>query len=227
MKPQDTLPRLVLAAAIAGGVAYFFARDGVVPEAVSTAVKGSGVGLLAIYAALLAKDTDGWLLALVMLLGMLGDVLLNAAGLTTGALAFLAGHLVAIVLYRRNARGPLTPRTLVAVALFVAVVTAFAAWLPGDPAQAPGIGLYSAGLTLMAACAWLSRFPRGLVAVGALMFVVSDLLLFARIGPLAGQAWASLGVWGLYFAGQLMICLGVTRTLAARISASASDALPA
>lgn len=227
MKPQDTLPRLVLAAAIAGGVAYFFARDGVVPEAVSTAVKGSGVGLLAIYAALLAKDTDGWLLALVMLLGMLGDVLLNAAGLTTGALAFLAGHLVAIWLYLKNARAPLTPARIGGALTFV-TLTAAAAWsLPADRAGAAMVALYTAGLALMAATAWLSRFPRQLTGLGALLFVVSDLLIFARLGPLSGSVAADYAVWILYFAGQLIICLGVTRTLAARISASASDALPA
>ncbi|MGA0607398.1 lysoplasmalogenase family protein [Phenylobacterium sp. VNQ135] len=216
MKPQDLLPRLVLAAAIVGGVAYVFTWDGATSEAVSTAVKGTGVGLLAVYCAMLARELDGWLIAVVMLLGMLGDVLLNAVGLTTGALAFLAGHVVAIILYRRNARAPLTPRTILATALFAAAVVAFAAWLPQDAAQAPGIGLYSAGLALMAATAWLSRFPRGLVGLGALLFLVSDLLIFARIGPLRGQPLVGYGVWGLYFAAQLMIALGVTRTLAQR-----------
>lgn len=216
MKPQDTLPRLVLAAAIAGGIAYLFARDGAVPEAVSTAVKGSGVGLLAVYAAMLAKEGDGWLLAVVMLLGMLGDVLLNAVGLQTGALAFLAGHVVAIILYLRNGRAPLTPARIAGALAFV-VLTALLAWsLPADRAGALTVALYTAGLAVMAATAWLSRFPRGLTGLGAMLFVVSDLLIFARMGPLAGSVVADYGVWILYFAGQLMICLGVTRTLTAR-----------
>lgn len=220
MKPQDMLPRLALAAAIVGAIAYVFTWDGAAPENVATAVKGTGVGFLALYCAMLARELDGWLIAVVMLLGMLGDVLLNAVGLTTGALAFLAGHVVAIVLYRRNARskagGPLTPPTILGVVLFTAAVAAFAAWLPGDPAQAPGVGLYSAGLALMAATAWISRFPRALTGLGALLFLASDLLIFAQIGPLAGQPWTGYGVWGLYFAGQLLIALGVTRTLAGR-----------
>jgi uncharacterized membrane protein YhhN len=216
MKPQDLLPRLTLAAAILGAIAYVFTWDGAAPQNVATAVKGTGVGFLALYCAMLARDLDGWLIALVMLLGMLGDVLLNAVGLTTGALAFLAGHVVAIVLYRRQARGPLTPATIAGVAAFTAAVAAFAAWLPGDPAQAPGIGLYSAGLALMAACAWISRFPRALTGLGALLFLVSDLVIFAQIGPLQGQSWTGYAIWGLYFTGQLLIALGVTRTLAGR-----------
>lgn len=214
MKPQDTLPRLVLAAAVAGGVAYLFARDGAVPDAVSTAVKGSGVGLLALYAALLADSRDGWLIAAVMALGALGDVLLNAVGLEVGALAFLAGHLVAIWLYLKNARAPLTPARIAGALAFVALI-ALAAWsLPADRAGALPVALYTAGLAVMAATAWLSRFPRPLTGLGAMLFVASDLLIFARLGPLAGSLAADYAVWGLYFSGQLMICLGVTRTLA-------------
>jgi len=67
----------------------------------------------------------------------------------------------------------------------------------------------------MAASAWLSRFPRRQVALGAAMFVASDLLIFARMGPLAGVApgWVGFAVWGLYFAGQALVCVGVVRAL--------------
>src|SRR5207253_1804374 len=126
---------------------------------------------------------------------------------------FLVGHLIAIVLYRRNRRtGVGWPAWLAAAALVAATVAA--AWLlPADRAGAPGVGLYAAGLSGMAASAWLSRFPR-LVAVGATMFLVSDLLIFARSGPLAGAAWTGLAVGSLYFAGQALICTGVVRDLA-------------
>lgn len=216
MKPQDLAPMGALAAAVIGALAYMLIWDGPASASVVTAVKGTGVGFLAIYAALLAKELDGWLIALVMLLGMLGDVLLAAAGLSTGALAFLAGHVVAVILYRRNARRPLTPAVLAGAVLFVAAVVALAAWLPGDPAAALPVGLYTAGLALMAACAWESRFPRALTGLGALLFVISDLLIFARLGPLAGRPWVGAAVWITYFGGQLLIVLGVTRTLARR-----------
>ena len=52
------------------------------------------------------------------------------------------------------------------------------------------------------------------VGLGALMFVASDLLLFARAGPLASATWISAPIWSLYFAGQALICVGVVRTLA-------------
>jgi uncharacterized membrane protein YhhN len=75
------------------------------------------------------------------------------------------------------------------------------------------VALYAAGLAIMAASAWLSRFPRRGVALGALMFVVSDLLIFARMGPLSGAAWAGFAIWGLYFGGQALVCVGVVRTI--------------
>jgi uncharacterized membrane protein YhhN len=88
--------------------------------------------------------------------------------------------------------------------------------LPADRAGALGVAAYALGLSAMAATAGLSVFPRGRVALGALMFLASDLLIFARAWPLAGQATALVGflVWALYFGGQALICLGVTRALA-------------
>ena len=73
--------------------------------------------------------------------------------------------------------------------------------------------LYALFLGVMASCAWISRFPRYRTGIGALMFVASDLLIFARMGPFAGMAWVSPAIWGLYFGGQALIAIGVMRTL--------------
>lgn len=215
MHAREFLPRLVLAAAIAGGVGYIFTWDLELPKALHVAAKGSGVGLLALYAALLAKDADGIRIAAVMAFGALGDVLLDAVGLQVGAVAFLVGHVIAITLYAQNLRSPLSPARIAGAAAFVLLVCAAAYSLPADRAGAPAVALYTAGLAAMAAMAWMSRFPRTSTGVGALMFVASDLLIFGQLGPWDGAPGIGLGIWGLYFGGQLLICLGVTRTLAA------------
>jgi len=208
------LTTAVLVAAIAGGVSYLAAGPLDLSPLVEVAWKGSGVGLLALYATLRARTGDGWLLAAVMAFGALGDVLLNLAGLIVGAVAFLIGHLFAITLYLRNRRPRLT-RSQALLALVLVPATVIIAWLlPSDRAGAPGIALYATVLSLMAAAAWTSRFPRFVVGLGAVLFVVSDLLIFARLGPLAGATWVGFGVWTLYFGGQLLICLGVSGTLA-------------
>jgi uncharacterized membrane protein YhhN len=210
---RDRLATAALLAALLGGVSYMASWQLPLPEAWSIAWKGTGVGFLAAYAALKARDLDGWLLTGVMTLGALGDVPLNAADMTVGGATFLIGHLVAVGLYLRNLRPAPGGAALGFAALLVPISAALAWWLPADRAGAAGVAVYAGGVALMAACAWLSRFPRAVVGAGALMFVVSDLLIFARVGPLAGQAWVGFGVWGLYFAGQALICTGVVRAL--------------
>lgn len=169
---------------------------------IAIAWKGSGVALLALWAATRARSTDGWLLVAVLALGALGDVLIDAAGLVTGAVAFLAGHVVALVLYLRNRAGPAWLAPLDAV-----LISAMAY----DLARAPGIAFYALWLGAMAGAAWASRFPKALVGAGALLFVASDLLIFARLGPLAASPVPGLLVWPTYFAGQALIAWGVAR----------------
>jgi uncharacterized membrane protein YhhN len=210
-----TPSRLVLLAAIVAGTTYvgsWFIPD--LPPGASTAWKGAGVGLLALWAALNARGLDGWLIAIVLAFGALGDVLLETHGLVIGALAFLAGHLVAIGLYLKNRQRPLAARRMAFAVTLIPVVVTLAYLLPPERTGAGLIALYALGLVAMAAAAWVSRFPRTLVATGALMFVASDLLIFARTGrPELDTFFMGLGVWGLYFAGQAFIALGVVRTL--------------
>ena len=68
----------------------------------------------------------------------------------------------------------------------------------------------------MAASAWLSSFPRYRVGLGAVLFVASDLLIFARLGVQAESAVPDLLIWPLYYFGQFLICLGVVGALRER-----------
>jgi uncharacterized membrane protein YhhN len=209
------LTRVILAAAVFAGLSYIASWFLDLPPALSTSWKGAGVALLAIYAALNARGLDGWLLALVMAFGALGDVLLETHGLITGALAFLAGHLTAVWLYLKNRRATLATADWAVAAALLATITGVAYLLPPDRAGAPGVALYAAGLAAMTATAWLSRFPRALTFAGAAMFAVSDLLIFLRTGrPALDTFPMGLAVWSLYFAGQALIAVGVVRTLA-------------
>lgn len=216
MPQRDDPARWILIAALVGGVSYLASSSLPISAVASTAWKGSGVGLLALYAGWRARDRDGWLICAVMAFGALGDVLLEMAGLIVGAVAFLIGHLFAIALYLRNRR-PALPRSQTLLALLIVPATVTTAFLlPADRAGAPGVAFYALGLSIMAATAWTSRFPRYRVGLGALMFVVSDLLIFASSGPLSDAAWVSPAIWVLYFGGQALICVGVTQALASR-----------
>jgi uncharacterized membrane protein YhhN len=204
--------RGLLWTAIAAGASYCLAAWLGWHGPAVTAWKGAGVGLLALWAATRARSADGWLLAAVLALGAIGDVLLDAVGMTAGALAFLAGHLVAIALYLRNRRPILTASQRL-FGLLVAPLTIIVAFAM---THAIGVGIYAAVLGVMAATAWISRFPRYRVGIGAMLFVASDLLIFSRAGPLAGSFAPTLLVWPLYFTGQTLIAMGVVGTLAVR-----------
>ena len=195
-------------AAILAGVTFWAASHMGLSGALFVAWKGVCVGLLTLCAALAARDRNGWLLTALLALGTLGDVVLETSGIVIGGVAFMAGHLVSILLYlsnRRNEGG--------AVAIAIALAIPIAAFAITHHA---GATFYAAGLGSMAGAAWYSRFPRTLVATGALMFAVSDLLIFAELGPLKGSIVPAFTIWPLYLGGQTLIAYGVLRTLEAR-----------
>lgn len=212
MTREGVFSKLALLASVLAGLSYIYSWNAGLSPAADLTWKGAGVGLLTIYAALMARDLNGWLLALVMFFGMLGDVLLKV-DFIVGAAAFLVGHVIAIGLYLRNRRPALASSQRLLALLLAPAVVVIAFLLPTDRSAAPGVAVYSLGLSLMAATAWTSRFPRFRVGLGAMMFVVSDLLIFARMGPLPDNFVVGVAVWGLYYVGQFLICVGVAETL--------------
>ena len=206
------LSRGLLVLSLAFGLSYPLAWGHGWPDSLTTPWKGAGVGLLALFAASEARNLDGWLLAGLLGFGALGDVLL-VGSMTSGAIAFMIGHVIAIWLFLRNRRERLSVSQS-ALALLVIPASALIAWsLPTDRGQALGVTVYALFVAAMAASAWTSRFPRYVTGMGAMMFLASDLLIFARMGPLEDAAWAGLAIWLLYYSGQLLIALGVRGAL--------------
>jgi len=202
----------LLILALLAGVSFWLVGQHTIPRLPWIAWKGAAVALLTIWAAVNARGRDGWLIAAVLALGALGDVLLERSQ-ASGALAFLAGHLIATVLYLLHRRSKSSPSQMILSVLLLLSVPAIAFLLPADRTAAPGIALYATGLGTMAASAWISRFPRYRVGLGAVLFVASDLLIFAKMGPLAGSLIPVLLIWPLYFAGQALIAWGAVTTL--------------
>jgi uncharacterized membrane protein YhhN len=207
--------RIILLSAVIIGFSYAAAESMAMSNGLRAIWKGTSVGLLAVFAAVNARSLDGYLLIAVMSASMASDILLLLAGTTAGGLAFVLASLIALILYRRNRR---PGKSGVAIAMIVAIVPTAALLafvLPTDRAEALPITIFTIPLATMAACAWLSRFPRGLVGIGATLVLFSDLLIFARMGPLAGIAALNAVVWLLYFVGEVLVCLGVVSKLSA------------
>lgn len=212
--------RAGLATALAAGLAFLLLAP-LIDGAAQTALKGSGVALLAL-SALQLKSPGARPLAAIMALGALGDVLLEMRGLfVVGAASFAAGHAIAIAFYRRHRREAIASDRLIAASLILYGLVMPPLLTPiGQP-----VGLtmvYAVLLTGMAASVWLSRFPR-LAALGAIAFVLSDTILVLRLGGgrLVGPMVDSALVWALYFGGQWLITLGVGRGLLARAARDA------
>ena len=197
---------ILKSAAMVAGLSYLiFVSMGSNATPLSIAWKGAGVTLLAAWALAVASKPEDRIIAAVMACGSAGDVLLETHGMTIGALAFATGHVIAIWLYTRNIRDRISGSQM-AAAVALALGTPMIAWLLTGRLD---ILVYATMLGGMAASAWLSRFSRYSVGIGAVLFVVSDLLIFARMGQLAEAVWASVAIWLFYFVGQYLIASGV------------------
>lgn len=202
-----------LLASVAAAVLYYFLRDNPVGEGTwGLAAKGASVGLLAAYAVARVPQgkhrADGWLLVAALALAAAGDVAIELDFVTGGAL-FAAAHVVAVALYWRNRHlRPSPVQKLIGAGLLIAtpVVTYV---LSGDGL----IALYAAFLGAMAAAAWMSHYPRYRVGTGAVLFVVSDWLIFSRMGTFDLAPLPDLLIWPLYYAGQLMIATGIVQCM--------------
>lgn len=179
----------------------------------SALVKGCAVGALALLAlAARGRRRDTRLLALALAFCAAGDVLLDLspALFAAGLGAFLLAHLTYICLFVRNRtlRGLPDGRTVVAVLTILAFSAALSAWIvPSVGELAVPVVLYICALTGMVCTAILARFRQPWVAIGAILFLVSDSLLaihkFKEPVPLRDYL-----VWSTYYLGQCGIALG-------------------
>lgn len=202
-----------LLASIAAATAFYFLSDNPIFEGTwGLLVKGASVGLLAIYVLVRVphdrRGFDGVLLVVALLLAAAGDVAI-VLYLTVGGAFFAAAHCVAVALYLRNLRQRPSPSQLM-LGLALLIGTPLISYLLSDQAE---IAIYAAFLGAMAAAAWLSRFPRYRVGTGAVLFVISDWLIFSRMGRFDLGVLPDLLIWPLYYVGQVMIASGIVQCL--------------
>lgn len=204
-----------LLASLASSLAFYFLRDNPLGGLWLILLKGGACAFLAAYAWRRHKSTDAKLVALFLALSSIADMALELWFEIGGAI-FFAAHLVAISLFLRNRRQSLTTSQKLAGAGLLLLTPLIAYLLTG----AAPVALYALALGTMAATAWTSRFPRYRVGTGAVLFVVSDLLIFAEMGPLAGSPIPDLLIWPVYYSAQFLIATGVIRTLRGELKAS-------
>jgi len=204
--------RPLLYISAAASIVYFLTERWQ-PYAGSALLKGCVVGALALLALRSrGQRRDAGVLALALAFSAAGDILLDLDPrfFAFGLGAFLLAHLTYITLFVRNrtAGVRLDPAHLAAVLLILVYSATLSVWIvPSVGGLAVPVVLYICALTTMVSTAILARFRQPWVAVGAILFLISDSLLaihkFKTPVPLRDYL-----VWITYYLGQCGIALG-------------------
>jgi uncharacterized membrane protein YhhN len=208
--------RPLLFVSVSASLIFLVAGD-VVPGGWPVFFKVASIALLALMAFRTSR-----LLGLALILGAIGDFFLDIRHLGNlgpeqlflfGLVAFLAGHLVYIVLFLRF-RAPAwkhSPPREIAVVSILLVLGVLLMMLQASlgPLLVPVI-LYALTLAVMAISAQFAELGNPLAAIGALCFVASDSILaiskFRAPLPASGPL-----IWITYYAAQFLIFLGISR----------------
>jgi uncharacterized membrane protein YhhN len=164
----------------------------------------------------LLRDHDNTILAAALACSCLGDILLDLDGerfFVQGLLAFLTAHLIYVLLFVRNWPRPLRPGSgqLMALALVLLLSMLMANWLaPSLGGLARPVMLYLCVITVMAATAILAGFSTRWIAVGGVLFMISDSLIAAHKFKTPLPARDHL-VWATYYLAQYGIAVGFLR----------------
>jgi len=197
-----------LLASIAVAVAFYFLRDSHLGGLWLMLIKGAAVACLAAYAIHRGVGRNAVILTIALALSALGDMGMELSMEAGGTLFFLS-HLAAITLYLQNLReNPTISQKALAVTLLIG--TPYLCWQLSHDMQ---VALYGLALGGMASTAWMSRFTRYRVGIGAVLFVVSDWLIFSRLGPFDLGVLPDLLIWPVYYSAQFLIATGVVQTL--------------
>ncbi|MFC4725582.1 lysoplasmalogenase [Glycocaulis abyssi] len=177
-------------------------------------VKVSGIILLAMYAAF----RKAFVLALALVLSSGGDFALamNPPEMEAGIGFFGAAHLVYLLIFAGFiVKDGWRKDGLVLGAALLAFGAAMFVWLrPGMGELLVPASAYLGIILAMVIAAGLVRGPR-LIVAGALLFLISDSLIAARLFRetlvFDGLDWGGVAVWITYFGAQLCLAVGIVR----------------
>lgn len=149
----------------------------------------------------------GWKFVLAFLFSCTGDAM-GAYGSFFGQMGyFTAAHIILIWAFAEELWK--VRKTLVGLAVTAALVFAFALVIPkvAEPWLQIGCGVYAVLITAMFGLSLMQRSP--LFAIGAALFLISDMILSWNkfVGPVTAEKWL---IMVPYYLGQLLIWLGAT-----------------
>ncbi len=192
------------------GLLYASHRDSRLGVWLTKPIASLGFIGAAVSAGALRAGLHGQLMLLALVLSLLGDVLLipkdREPVFRAGILAFLLGHVAYLAAFVRIGVDPLV--TAAALACMALAATQIVRWLEPHVSADMVVPVYGyvvvISLMMVSAVGSLPESGEPRVAIGALMFLVSDISVardrFVSPGPVNGA-------WGLplYYAGQLVL----------------------
>lgn len=160
------------------------------------------VATLALLGAYLGME---WKFVLAFLFSCTGDAM-GAYGSFFGQMGYFAlAHILLIWAFAEELWK--VRKTLVGLAVTAALVFAFALVIPKvpEPGLQIGCGVYAVLITAMFGLSLMQRSP--LFAIGAALFLISDMILSWNkfVGPVTAEKWL---IMVPYYLGQLLIWLG-------------------
>lgn len=207
------MPIYILSASIILSVIYGALLCYRPPSVLKTVVKVAATGLLTFWVYALGGPI--WLVT-ALAFGTIGDGFMSGhpkRWLLPGLLAFFAGHLAYLALFMTTPHTPINIATLAIACAVFAFSAGFVAFLWTSLAEMRWpVVAYTGVIALMGATAARLDMETSYVAIGAALFILSDVLVAletfkidadARIRGITGPL-----LWALYYGGQLLIAYG-------------------
>ncbi|EIZ80325.1 hypothetical protein WSK_1118 [Novosphingobium sp. Rr 2-17] len=195
--------RFWLISSIATAVAFVALQSSPLPDYYALALAVAPLLLLAGYVLLRGRGRDTRLLAIMLALEGVGSAI-GGMYPTIGINLLLLGFLVGLSLFLTyRTANPDPDRKVAAVVLLLGTPALFFA--TGSSSSI----FFALALGGMAASAWVSAFSRPRVGLGAVLIVVGVVLEIMTISE--GQDLLLLLAWALFYVGNLLMAIGVTR----------------
>lgn len=201
-----------LLGSLTAGLAFFALSETALAGLYLLGIKAAATGMLAIYALLRHRSTDSRWLVFFLALTMASDVAVEIDPRVAMLLGF-GGLLAAINLFLHNRRAVLTPSQKGAAVALLALTPLIAIAITMGQDMFYASALYALTLGAMAALAWASHFSRYRVGLGAVLFLVAELLTMAINSGRLPYDQASMAAWPLHYIGLFLIATGVIQTL--------------
>ena len=210
---RETLGQVIMIASVLVAILYPF---NIIPYN-PILVKGSAVGLLAVYTLFRVASFDHLLLIIALIAGAAGDMQLEIQqpdAFLTGLKNFLVGHIFYMFIFWRNRLDAFevskSRMNLASLLWFAVAIGALWAW-PSLSQSKLHLAAYTLGIIGMTTAALISRYPVSLVGTGALLFIFSDAIIGANLLFVIPQ-WLMYLVWPTYYLAQLLITAGILLT---------------